>query len=119
MHEQIGIYLDAEIARRYDPQIAAIYYDQMVHKGKHHKQAICACATHLLDRVLAVLREDQPYELRAADGTPVTVEQAQRLIAERYRVSQEVRRRTTKHARKERVERQTEHNSKGNVVQAL
>jgi hypothetical protein len=109
-------YLDAEIARRWDPQIAAIYYDQMVHKGKHHKQAICACATHLLDRVLAVLREDQPYELRAADGTPVTVEQAQRLIAEHYRVSPEVRRRTTKHARKERVERQAEHNRKGKAV---
>ena len=109
-------YLDAEIARRWDPQIAAIYYDQMVHKGKHHKQAICACATHLLDRVLAVLREDQPYELRAADGTEVPVEQAQRIIAERYRVSQEVRRRTTKHARKERVERQAEHNRKGKAV---
>ena len=33
--------LDAEIARRYDPQIAAIYYDQMMRKGKHHKQAVC------------------------------------------------------------------------------
>ena len=36
-------YLDAEIARRYDPQIAAIYYDQMMRKGKHHKQAVCLC----------------------------------------------------------------------------
>jgi hypothetical protein len=110
--------LDAEIARRWDPQIAAIYYDQMMNKGKHHKQAVCACATHLLDRVLVVLREDQPYELRAVDGTPVTVEQAQRLIAERYSVSQEVRQRTTKHARKERAERRAEHNRKGKVVEA-
>ncbi len=111
-------YLDAEVARRWDPQIAAIYYDQMVHKGKHHKQAVCACATHLLDRVFAVLREDQPYQLRGVDGTPVTVEQAQRLIAERYCVSPEVRRRTTKHQRKERAERQAERNGKGKVAEA-
>jgi hypothetical protein len=29
-------YLDAESARHWDPQIAAIYYDQMVQHGKHH-----------------------------------------------------------------------------------
>ncbi len=87
-------YLDAEIARRYDPQIAAIYYDQMMHKGKHHKQAACACATHLLDRVLAVLRADQPYDVRDTDGTPLTGQQARAIIMERYTVPQEVRRRT-------------------------
>jgi transposase len=111
-------YLDAEIARRWDPQMAAIYYDQLVNKGKHHKQAVCACATHLLDRVLVVLREDKADELRDVDGTPVTIEQAQTIIAERSTVSQEVRRRTTKRHRKARAERQAEHNSKGNVVQA-
>ena len=87
-------FLDAETARLRDPQIAAIYYDQMVHKGKHHRnhtggghgihkyackpyhskgkhhtQAICTCATHVLDRVLVVLRDDRPYELRDVDGT--------------------------------------------------
>ena len=41
-------YLDADTARQWDPQIAAIYYDQMVHKGKHHVQAVCTCATHLV-----------------------------------------------------------------------
>jgi hypothetical protein len=65
-------YLDAETARQWDPQLAALYYDQMVHKGKHHRQALCAVATHLLDRVLIVLREDRAYELRDVDGTPVT-----------------------------------------------
>jgi hypothetical protein len=29
-------YLDADVARQWDPQIAAIYYDQLVNKGKHH-----------------------------------------------------------------------------------
>jgi hypothetical protein len=111
-------YLDAEIARRWDPQMAAIYYDQLVNKGKHHKQAVCACATHLLDRVLIVLREDKAYELRDVDGTPVTVEQAQAIIAQRYTVPQEARRRTTKRYRRERAERQAEQNSKGTVVPA-
>src|SRR5207247_5692363 len=39
-------YLDAEIARRYDRQIAAIYHEQMMRKGKHHKQAVYAGAPH-------------------------------------------------------------------------
>ncbi len=110
-------YLDAEIARRWDPQIAAIYYDQLVNKGKHHKQAVCACATHLLDRVLVVLREDQAYELRDVDGTKVSVEQAQAIIAQRYMVSPQARHRTTKRHRQERAERQAEQNSTGKVVQ--
>jgi transposase len=111
-------YLDAEIARRWDPQMAAIYYDQVINKGKHHKQAVCACATHLLDRVLVVLREDKAYELRDVDGTKVSVEQAQAIIAERYTVSQEARQRTTKRHRKARAERQAERNSKGKGAEA-
>ena len=31
-------YLDAEIARRWDRQMAAIYYDQVINKGKHRKR---------------------------------------------------------------------------------
>jgi transposase len=50
-------FLEAETTRRWDPQIAAIYYDQMVNKGNHHAQAVCACATHLLDRIRVVLTE--------------------------------------------------------------
>lgn len=101
-------YLDADVARRHDPQIAAIYYDQMVHKGKHHNQAVCACATHLLDRVLAVMREDRPYELRDVDGTPVSAEQARAIIAQRYVVPEEVRKRNRRRARRERADRQAE-----------
>jgi transposase len=101
-------YLDAEIARRYDPQIAAIYHDQMMHKGKHHKQAVCACATHLLDRVLAVLRSNKPYEVRGTDGTPLTGQQARAIIVERYSVPEEVRRRTNKRNRRMREEQRAE-----------
>jgi hypothetical protein len=103
-------YLDAEIARRYDPQIAALYYDQMMRKGKHHTQAVCACATHLLDRVLAVLRADKAYELRDVDGTALTGQQARERIVEHYTVPSEVRQRTNKRNRRvqndQRAERQ-------------
>lgn len=101
-------YLDGDVARRYDPQIAAIYHDQMVNKGNHHNQAVCACATHLLDRVRVILLEDRPYEVRDVDGTPVTPEQARAIIAERYTVPDEVRRRNNRRTRKERAERRAE-----------
>jgi len=100
--------LDAEIARRYDRQIAAIYYDQMMRKGKHQKQAVCACATHLLDRVLAVLRSDKPYEMRDTDGTAVSGPQARELIVERYSVPAEVRRRTNKRNRRQQADHRAE-----------
>ncbi len=35
------LFLDAHVARRYDPQLVAIYYKQMVLYGKHYTQAIC------------------------------------------------------------------------------
>ena len=81
---------------------------RIMHKGKHHNQAVCACATHLLDRVLAVLREDKAYELRDVDGTPVTVHQARAIIAERYTVPDEIRERNNKRGRRERAERKAE-----------
>jgi hypothetical protein len=109
-------YLNADVARRHDPQIAAIYYDQMVNKGKHHNQAVCACATRLLDRVQAVLREDRPYDLRDVNGRPVTPEEARAIIAEHYKVPEEVRKRNTRRARKkrreERMERQQQKGSR-------
>ncbi len=101
-------YLAAEVARLHDPQLAAIYYDQMVHKGKHYNQAICACSTHLLDRVWVVVSEDRPYELRDVEGRPVTVAEAQRIIAERYTVPEEVRRRNSRRHRRERAEARAE-----------
>jgi len=101
-------FLDAESARQCDPQIAAIYYDQMVHHGKHHIQAICTCSAHLLDRVGVVLREDRPYQLRDVDGTPITPARARQIIAERYTVPEEVRKRNRKAQRRERMEARAE-----------
>jgi hypothetical protein len=42
-----------------------------------------------------VLREDRPYQLQDIDGTPITPERARQIIAERYTVPEEVRRRNT------------------------
>jgi transposase len=92
-------YLNAEIARQRDPQIAAIYYGQMVNRGKHHTQAVCCCATHLLDRIRAVLRSGKPYELRDVDGRPITKQEGRAIVLERYQVPAEVRRRRTRRQR--------------------
>ena len=105
-------YINAEVGRQWDPQIAAIYYDQMVNKGKHHVQAVCCCATHILDRVRAVLRDGRPYELRDVDGTPVTWQEARAIIAERYQIPEEVRKRNSKRARKTRRDKQAERKRK-------
>jgi transposase len=105
-------YLNADVARQYDPQIAACYYDQMVHKGKHHNQAVCACASHLMDRVYVVLKEGRPYELRDVDGRPVSKQQARQIILEQYIVPEEVRKRNNRRARKERAERRAEEKAK-------
>jgi len=105
-------FLDAEVARQWDPQVAAIYHDQMVRKGKHHNQAVCACATHLLDRVFVVLRDRKPYEVRDAEGQPVTAEKARTIIAEKYAVPEEVRRRTTKRYRQTRRDQRAEKKQK-------
>jgi transposase len=110
-------YLDAQVARQWDPQLAAIYYDQMVQKGKHHVQAVCACATHLLDRILVVLREDKPYELRDVDGTPVSLDRGREIVLERYQVPKEVRRRSSKRHRKERQDQQAEKKQQGKAAQ--
>jgi transposase len=101
-------FLNAGIARLWDPQIAAIYHRQMMQHGKHHLQATCACATHLLTRVYAVLRDDRPYELQDADSTPVDKHTARRICQERYHVPDEVRQRNNRRVRKARQEARLE-----------
>jgi hypothetical protein len=91
------------------PGLESIFYHgQMVNKGNHHNQAVCACVTYLLDRARIILLRDRPYELRDVDGTPVTPEQDRAIIAERYTVPEEVRQRNNRRARKKRAEQRTE-----------
>jgi transposase len=103
-------FLDANTARLWDPQLAKIYYDQMVHKGHHHNQALCAAATHLLDRILVILKEDRPYQLRDVDGSPVSVQQARQIVLERYTVPEQVRQRTKQQSRRLQTDQRAEWN---------
>ncbi|MDX1418284.1 MAG: IS110 family transposase, partial [Candidatus Promineifilaceae bacterium] len=73
------LYLNAEVARQWDGQMAAIYHRQMVDYGKHHLQAVCACASHLANRIFALLRHQRPYQLRDTHNRPITKQQSREL----------------------------------------
>jgi transposase len=106
------LFLAASVARQWDVDLARIYYEQMVHKGKHHNQAICACATHLGDRILTILQEDRPYQRRDEAGSPITASEARTIIETHYTVPEEVRKRKTRQARKEREQRRAANKKK-------
>ena len=74
-----------------DPELAEVYWRMMTSKGHHHKQALCAVANRLVNRIFSVMRRGRPYVLRATDGTEITISQAKAIIAERYTVSESVR----------------------------
>lgn len=97
------LYLNAEVARQWDVQFAAIYHKQMVDYGKHHNQAICACASHLASRIYAILKEQRPYEMRDLQGRPITAA-ASRELCRQYHVPDEVRQRNNKRFRRNKAE---------------
>ena len=82
----------ADVARTLDPQLAKVYYDQMVSCGANHTKACAVVAAKLAERAWAVRKRGTAYELRDIDGTPVTAEQAKQIIAERWTVPEHVRR---------------------------
>ena len=79
-----ALYLAADAARRVDPGLAAVYWRLMVRKGHHHKQALCAVATRLANRIGKVLRTGEAYELRDTDGRPISVAEGRAIVAERF-----------------------------------
>jgi transposase len=81
----------ADTARKQDPQLARIYYVQMVERGKNHISALCVVAAHLAERAWIVMNRQTPYVICDTDDTPVTDEQAAAIIAERWTVPTEVR----------------------------
>ena len=94
-----ALFQAAEFARRLDPEMAAIYYRQMVVHGKTHKQAMGAVMSHLAARVCVVLKERRPYELRGVDGQPISRPEARRFIRENLRVPESVRKLRRQHHR--------------------
>lgn len=96
-----ALYLNAEVARQWDVQMAFIYFTQMVEYGNHHTKAVCACASHLASRIYALLKQQRLYQLRDLQGQPIS-EQASRQLCLQYRVPEEVRQRNNKRFRKAR-----------------
>jgi transposase len=92
----------ADTARKQDPQLARVYYLQMVERGAEHLKALCVVAGHLAERFWAVMHRGMPYVVCDTDGTPVTPAEAKTIIAERWTVPAEirVRRRSRKKAGK-------------------
>jgi len=86
-----ALYQAGQIGRRWDPQLASVYYRQMVYHGKNHKQAMGAVMSHIAARVFTVLREDRPYELKDTEGKPISVLAARDLIMAKYRVPEDIR----------------------------
>jgi len=86
-----ALILAADTARRIDPDLAEVYWRLMTTKGHHHKQALCAVANRLVNRIFRVLRTGAPYGLRDLDGRPIEIAEAKAIIAARYTVPESVR----------------------------
>jgi len=86
-----ALYQVGQIGRQWDPQLASVYYCQMVHHGKNHKQAMGAVMSHMGARIFTVLREDRPYELKDTEGNPMSKMAARALILAKYHVPEEIR----------------------------
>ncbi|SIT64998.1 Transposase IS116/IS110/IS902 family protein [Burkholderia sp. b14] len=86
-----ALYIAADVARKIDPDLAAVYWRLMVNKGHHHKQAICAVATRLINRIYRVLKTGQPYVLRDQQGNAITVQEGKRIVLAQFTVPLEVR----------------------------
>ena len=71
-----ALYIAADVARKIDPDLASVYWRLMVKKGHHHKQALCAVATRLINRMYRVLKTGEPYVLRDQQGLAITVQEA-------------------------------------------
>jgi transposase len=85
-------YIASNVGRRWDPQLAKIYYDAMVYKGHTHIEAVCVLINHMYMRALRVLKEDRPYVLRDLQGNPISPQAAREFIKEHLTVPEEIRR---------------------------
>jgi transposase len=81
----------ADTARRQDPQLARIYWVQMVERGKPHLGALCVVAANLAERCWAVMTRGMPYVICDTDGRPVEPDEAKTIIAEHWTVPADIR----------------------------
>ena len=104
---RMALYQAGDIGRRWDPQLAAVYYREMVYHGKNHRQAMGAVMSHLGARVFTVLKGGRPYEIRDNEGNPISKDDARRLILDKYQVPEEIRRERRRRNRKVGKNRET------------
>ena len=95
------LFLNANVARQWDVQLADIYFRQMVHYGKHHTQAVCAVASHLANRIYVLLKEQRPFQLRDLDGNPISSQDSRQLCLTQFRVPDDVRQRSAVRTRRQ------------------
>ena len=87
------LYRAADTARKHDPQLARIYCVQMVERGAAHTKAVAVVAAHLARRLWRVMHDQRPYVVCDVDGEPIDNDTAKAIIAERYTVPEDIRRR--------------------------
>jgi hypothetical protein len=66
-------------------------------QGHHHKQALCAVATRLLNRIGKVLRTGEPYELRDGAGKSISIAEGRTIVAEQFSIPAEIRNARRRH----------------------
>lgn len=101
------LYLAADYLRRIDPQLAARYYRLIVETGKHHDSALCHLATTLATRLAACWRRRERYVLRDVDGTPITEIEGRAIVAERYKIPDNVRQARRRASRAKQLKQRT------------
>jgi len=81
----------SDTARKIDLVLAELCWRLMTGKGHHHKQALCAVANRLVNRIFSVLRSGRPHVLRDPDGHAISIAEAKALFAARYHVPEAIR----------------------------
>jgi transposase len=66
-----AMWMAASVARRYDPDLKALYQRKRLQR-KHHNVVMGAVCHRLLARIYVILKEQRPYEVRdpATKGSP-------------------------------------------------
>jgi len=93
-------YEASDTARQWDCQLAKIYYEGMVYKGKSHREALVPVMAALANRTIAILRREEPYQFRDIEGNPISKRESKFLVKRSYTVPEEIRQRTRNRKRR-------------------
>ncbi len=85
---QKQFYLAADVARRYDVELAEVYL-KLKAKGRHHNQCVIAVARHLALRYYSLKKRvledpDARYAFRDLNGREISKQQAREIVGRMY-----------------------------------